>query len=280
MVLPDIRSEFADLIRNHVRGYAWVKMVEVPLVYPYDHFAVLARYLGLARSQGPIWALRTQGVMAVDRVLTLGKPYLTRILSVGGTGVVSPTHIRVVPGYPLKVITDRYVFQHNCRLIEGGILTGDALDGSVLGVSVECQGLTVLSEPKEREFLGFMRPGADRGSYSTCFLSSLLTEFHERLTTALRGEGRPCISCGFCEEVCPMGLLPHLMHKYLYRDLLEEAGRVGVESCISCGLCSYACPAKIDLQTQFHEARRLIDEDRQTMIESTSPPETAKEAAA
>jgi Na(+)-translocating NADH:ubiquinone oxidoreductase A subunit len=274
LVIPDIRSEFADLIRHHIRGYAWVKMMEIPLVYPYDHFAVLARHLGLARNQGPLWAMRTEGVLAVDRALTLGKPYLTRILSVGGTGVVSPAHIRVVPGYPLKAITDRYVFQHNRRIIDGGILTGQALDGSALGVGVECQAITILSEPKEREFLGFMRPGADRGSYSACFLSSLLTDFRERLTTAVRGEERPCISCNFCEEVCPVGLMPHLIHKYLHRDLLEEAGCAGVESCISCGLCSYVCPSKINLQAQFIEARRLIEEDRKTMIAS------AKEAAA
>jgi Na(+)-translocating NADH:ubiquinone oxidoreductase A subunit len=280
LVIPDIRSEFADLIRNHIRGYVWVKMVEVPLIYPYDHFAVLARHLGLSRSGGPVWAMRTEGVIAVDRALTLAKPYLTRIISVAGAGVISPAHVNIMPGYPLKAITDRYVFQHNRRVIDGGILTGQALDGSALGVNAECQGITILSEPKEREFLGFMRPGADRGSYSACFLSALMTEFRERLTTALRGEGRPCISCNFCEEVCPMGLMPHLVHKYLHGDLLEEAGQAGVESCISCGLCSYVCPSKINLQTQFIEARRLIEEDRKSMIESASQHETKKEAAA
>jgi len=280
LVMPDIRSEFADLIRNHLRGYAWVRMVDIPPKYPYDHFTVLARHLGLSRQGGPIWAMRTEGVVAVDRVLTLGRPHLTRVISVAGAGVISPTHIEVPPGYPLKAITDQYVFQHNRRVIDGGILTGEALGESSLGVQVECQGITVLSEPKEREFLGFMRPGADRASYSACFLSALLKAFRERFTTAVRGEGRPCVTCNFCEEVCPVGLMPHLLHKYLHRELLEEAGRAGVEKCISCGLCSYVCPSKIDLQTQFIEARRLIEEDRKTMSENASQHETAKEAAA
>lgn len=280
LVVPDIRSEFADLIRNHLRGYAWVKMVAIPLLYPYDHFAVLARHLGLSRNKGPVWAMRTEGVVAVDRALTLGRAYLTRVISVGGTGVISPGHIQVVPGYPLKAITDRYVFQHNRRVLDGGILTGRTLDGSTLGVNIECQGITVLSEPKEREFLGFVRPGADRGSYSACFLSTLMREFRERLTTAVRGEHRPCISCNYCEEVCPVDLVPHLIHKYLYRDLLEEADRAGVNSCISCGLCSYVCPCKIDLQTQFIEARRLIEEDKKEMAQSASTHEPAKEAVA
>ena len=53
-----------------------------------------------------------------------------------------------------------------------------------------------------------VRPGPDRGSYSKCFLSTLRRSFAERFTTALRGERRPCVSCGFCEEVCPAGIMP------------------------------------------------------------------------
>lgn len=107
LVIPNIKSEFADLIRNHIRGYAWVKMVEIPLTYPYDDFAILARVLELPRNKGPVWAMRTEGVLAIDRPLTLSKPCLVRLISVGGTGVISPAHIKVMTGYPLKPIIDK-----------------------------------------------------------------------------------------------------------------------------------------------------------------------------
>jgi len=39
LAMPNITSEFANLIRNQIRGYAWVKMLEIPLKYPHDNFA-------------------------------------------------------------------------------------------------------------------------------------------------------------------------------------------------------------------------------------------------
>jgi Na(+)-translocating NADH:ubiquinone oxidoreductase A subunit len=263
LVLPDIKSDFANLIRNHIRGHAWVKMVEIPLTYPYDDFSILARNLGLKRSEGPIWAVRTEGVLAVDRALTLSKPCLVRIVSIGGTGVSSPTHIKVMPGYPIQMIRDKYVFEPVARMINGGILTGELLGTETLGLDTECRGITILPELKDREFLGFIRPGWDRSCYAACYLSSLRKSFSERFTTGLRGEGRPCISCSFCEEVCPAGIIPHLIHKYLYRGLIEEVEQNRVDLCIECGLCSFVCPSKLDLMQQFIEAKRLIEQEKE-----------------
>lgn len=279
-ILPDIRSEFADLVRNHIRGYAWVKMVEIPLVYPYDDFAILARALELPSSKGPVWGLRTEGVLAVDRALTLAQPCLTRTISVGGTGVISPGHIEVMTGYPLKAITDKYVFEPHPRIVDGGILTGKVFGPEARGIGTECRGITVLPELKEREFLGFVRPGLNRSSYTPCFLSALTHRIRERLTTAMRGERRPCVSCNFCEEVCPAGISPHLIHKYLYRDLIEEAALARVDLCVECGLCSYVCPSKIDLRAQFTEAQKLVEEERREASKSASQGESSEEKSA
>lgn len=263
LVLPDIKSEFANLIRNQIRGYASVKMLEIPLTYPYDNFVILARRLVLKPSEGPVWAVRTEGVLAIDRALTLSRPCLVRIISVGGPGVDSPAHLKVMPGYPIKKITDKYVFAPAARVINGGILTGEVLGAETLGLDTECRGITIIPELEEREFLGFIRPGWDRSCYAECFLSSLRGKFRERLTTGVRGERRPCISCNFCEEVCPAGIMPHLIHKFLYSDDLDEVERARVDLCVECGLCSFVCPSKIDLTHEFIEAKELIEKEKE-----------------
>jgi Na(+)-translocating NADH:ubiquinone oxidoreductase A subunit len=277
LVMPHIRSELANLVHNRIRGHAWVKMLEIPLTYPYDNFALLARRLGLRRSEGPVWAVRTEGVLAVDRALTLTKPCTVRIISMGGTGVNSPMHIKVMPGYPIEEIRDKYVFEPAGRLINGGILTGELLGPGTLGVDTECRGITIVHELEEREFFGFARPGWDRSCYARCFLSSLREKFHERFTTGMRGEVRPCVSCNFCEEVCPAGIMPHFIHKFMYHDDIDEVEQARVDLCVECGLCSFVCPSKIELTREFIEAKELIEKEKEEIRQEQARKKLAEE---
>jgi len=173
------------LIKTHLRGYASVKLLEVPLTYPFDNFKIIARKLGLKSSNGPVWALNTEGVIAIDCALTLKKPCITRIISIGGIGINSPAHLKVMTGYPIDSIKEMYVFDPTSRVINGGILTGKSLNGEKKGIGTECRGLTVLPESEEREFLGFIRPGWGRASFSNSFLSSLRVPFKENYTSAV-----------------------------------------------------------------------------------------------
>lgn len=77
LVLPEIDSDLVRHVLETIRGYAWVKPVEMPRVtprYPFDDFALLARNLGFPRERGSsVWAVRTEGVLAIDRALTLSR---------------------------------------------------------------------------------------------------------------------------------------------------------------------------------------------------------------
>jgi len=257
LILPGIKSDFAEKAHEQIRGYAWAKIIKVPLKYPFSNFKVLAKNIGLKASDGPVWALRAEGVLAVDRVMTKKLPVTSRVISIAGPTVESPKHLEITTGYPIEKIAES-VSAENVRIINGGIFTGQKIESDQLGIDTECTGITVLEENTEREFLGFVRPGFDRKSYSNSYLSALRPAFAEPLNTALRGELRPCVSCNYCEQVCPMLTIPHLVHKFLYKDLLEEAEQAGLGLCIQCGLCSFVCPSKIDLAQQMAEAKQQI----------------------
>jgi Na(+)-translocating NADH:ubiquinone oxidoreductase A subunit len=259
LVLPDVESDLAERVRQTVRGYAWVTVVTVPLNYPSDNVGVVARKLGLKHSEpGPVWAVGAGGVLAVDRALTLSLPSTVRLFTMGGPGAEEPRHLLGVTGYPLKAILGERTDYARWRVLNGGALTGERLDPRQAGLDAECEGLTIVREHEGREFLGFMRPGLGKRSYSNCFVSVLRGVFPQRQDTALNGEPRACISCQFCEEVCPCGLMPHLIHKCLYRDDLEEAERAGIDLCVDCGLCTYVCPSKIELRSQLIEGRQRV----------------------
>jgi len=281
LVLPNIRSPFAREVREALRGQAFLALSSAPLRYPLDHFAVLARGLKLKPSGGPIWGLRVEGVLAVDGALSESAPVTERVVSLAGPAVTSPTHLRVMPGCPIELLTRSGLTGDGVRIINGGMLSGSRIRPDVVGLDVECTGLTVLPEHSEREFLGFLRPGSDRRSYSRCFLSLFRPARRERRTTGLRGEVRACIGCGYCEEVCPVGIMPHLIHKLLYQDELEEADAVGMGRCIECGLCSFVCPSKLELREQFAAARQRLaveaaEAARRMRAEQARPPAEAQ----
>ncbi len=278
LVLPDIQSDFAKEVRETLRGYAFVKLLQVPLRFPFDDFALIARKLGLKpNAEAPVWALRTEGVLAFDRALTHSRPCTVRIVTLGGPHVDSPGHMKLMPGYPLADVLADNVGPEPRRVIAGGVFDGSAIKPEQLGLDTECTGLTVLAEATEREFLGWITPGFDRRSYSKCFGSLLSNPGPEALTTAVRGEGRPCISCNFCEEVCPAGIMPHLLHKYIYQDLLEETEAARIDLCIECGLCSYVCPSKLELRCEFVATKQRIAEELHPEPETTAETEEVSE---
>jgi len=261
LILPKIRTDLAMTIKDQIRGYAWVKLIEVPLRYPYDHFEILSRHLNLKRDQGPIWGVNVEGVLAVDQALTASRPCVERVISLGGPGTADPGHVQLTAGYPVSQLLETYALPDTVA-IDGGVFSGQLLDGSMQGIAAECRGITLVPENRKREFLAFVRPGFDRQSYSRGFLSALCSRFPERVTNLVRGEVRPCVSCNFCEEVCPAGIIPHRLHKLIYQDEIDEIERSRIDLCIECGLCSFVCPSKIELTHEFREMKQTIVKEK------------------
>ncbi|MDP6634017.1 MAG: 4Fe-4S dicluster domain-containing protein [Phycisphaerae bacterium] len=265
LVLPDMKRKLALEIQETIRGHAWLKLAEVPLQmrYPFDNPTLLARHMGLfTEDAAPVWFIPVAGVIAFDRALTLGRPCTNRIISLAGPAIKEPTHMEVQIGYPIdKIVAGRLTRDDDVRVVNGGILTGTEITEDQAGIDTECSGLTVLETPTLREMFGWLRPGGDRRSYSKCFTSTLRKPFAENLSTSLRGEGRPCVACGQCVSVCPAGIMPNAIHKYLFSDELEQAQRLRTDLCVECGLCSYICPSKIDLYDELVRAKVQIAEE-------------------
>jgi hypothetical protein len=79
---------------SEYEGYAWVKLMEIPLRYPSNNFALQSRALGFGREKGsPGWALLVEGVLVVDEALTSSRPVISRIISLGGPRVKSRKHL-------------------------------------------------------------------------------------------------------------------------------------------------------------------------------------------
>ena len=64
-----------------------------------------------------------------------------------------------------------------------------------------------------------------------------------------------------------MNIMPHVIHKFLYQDALEDAEQVGLHVCVRCGLCSFVCPSKLDLVMQFTEAQITLELEKESIPE-------------
>ncbi len=67
----------------------------------------------------------------------------------------------------------------------------------------------------------------------------------------------PCISCGRCVDVCPIGLSPTLMFKYIGIGDIKAALDLNLMDCKECGSCSYVCPAHIPLVDGFKYGKKM-----------------------
>jgi Na+-translocating ferredoxin:NAD+ oxidoreductase RnfC subunit len=64
--------------------------------------------------------------------------------------------------------------------------------------------------------------------------------------------------------------MPHLIHKYLYKDRTEDAGRARVDLCVQCGLCSFVCPSKLELKEEFARAMIVTEQEKEEAPKGTS----------
>ena len=65
--------------------------------------------------------------------------------------------------------------------------------------------------------------------------------------TKFRSHENPCIHCGRCVAICPMGLNPTVYAKALNvtdaEDRIERYTEAKLNLCIECGSCSFVCPS-------------------------------------
>jgi Na+-transporting NADH:ubiquinone oxidoreductase subunit A len=135
----------------------------------------------------------------------------------------------------------------------GGVFTGFAgSPDSFMGFYQNA--LNLIDDGDREEPFAFIRPGANKPSYSTAFLSAFPRKPFP-MDCGQHGEVRACVNCGTCATICPVDILPQFTMKCLVADEVEEALAHGLLDCAECGLCTYACPSKIQLREVFRSAK-------------------------
>jgi electron transport complex protein RnfC len=67
-----------------------------------------------------------------------------------------------------------------------------------------------------------------------------------------------CIRCGRCIVVCPAGLVPTTISRFVEKEKYDELEKYSPLDCMECGCCAYECPAKIQLVKNIKLAKKAL----------------------
>ena len=147
---------------------------------------------------------------AVYQAVMKHKPLFERYVTVTGKQLKQPANLLVRMGTSMGELLQACgaLPEGDNKVLAGGPMMGKAVASLEVPVCKGTNAVTVLS-------------GSD----------------------AHRGKVQPCIRCGKCVEVCPMGLEPYLLATLSANDMYDRAEQEQIVSCIACGSCQFTCPS-------------------------------------
>ena len=165
---------------------------------------------------------------AICDAVEVGKPLIERVVTVTGS-VERPGNVLMRIGTTFE---DAIAFCGGYRgepvkLIAGGPMMGFAQFTDDVGIVKGTSGILVLDKQHVKEY-----------------------------------EELPCIRCGKCVEVCPMGLQPLMIDANSRLGKFDMAEAYHAMDCYECGSCAYICPSKRHLVQSIIAAKRTIAAQR------------------
>ena len=164
----------------------------------------------------------TASAVAVSDAVTKGLPSIERVTTITGKMVVNPGNWRLRLGTTVEKALELVegINEQPAKLLLGGPMMGIAQ--SSLGVTVmkNTSGILLISKDEVSQY-----------------------------------SSEPCIRCGRCVEVCPMGILPATISQAVENNRFDWAEDLNVMSCIECGSCSYVCPSRRPLNQHFKRGK-------------------------
>jgi len=211
-----------------------------------------------------VWYAGVQDVLAIGRLFATGAIEVERVVSLAGPSVRRPRLLRARVGTMLDDLVAGELEPGEHRVVSGSVLSGRAASGPIHGyLGRYHQQVSVVPEGRERQFLGWLRPGFDRFSSTGAFLSALLPRRRFRMTTTTHGSDRAIVPIGLYERVLPMDLEPTYLLKALVMHDVERAEQLGVLELEEedLGLLSFVCPSKTDYGPHLRRVLATLQEE-------------------
>lgn len=219
-----------------------------PAANPSLHIQAIAPLLS---QDDIVWSLTAHDVTCLGRLITEGKVRVSRIVGVGGPGIVKgrALFLKLRDGFPVSPLIANRLEKSPARLISGDPLMGlEVKADEFLGSNISV--FSVIPENRSREFLHFFRIGLDKYSFSRAYLSGHTSSPKlYPLTTHQHGEERAFIDSTLIDKVQPLSISTMHLVKSLLAEDYDTAVQLGLLEVVpeDFALPSFVCPSKIDM---------------------------------
>ena len=210
-----------------------------------------------------VWHIGYQDVIAMAKLFLTGALDASRVVALCGPVVKSPRLVKTVLGASLAELTDNELNDGKNRIISGSVLAGSSAHGVHGYLGRYHNQVSVLAEGHEKEFLGWIAPGATKFSVTRAYLSHLSPKRLFNMTTTTNGSSRAMVPIGNYERVMPLDVLPTLLLRDLVSGDTDSAQTLGCleldEEDLS--LCTFVCPGKYDYGTILRNCLTTIQKE-------------------
>lgn len=210
-----------------------------------------------------VWHLGYQDVIAIGKLFTSGELNSERVVALAGPAVTNPRLIKTVLGAAVSELTAGELAEGNNRIISGSVLSGATAHGVHGYLGRYHTQVSVLAEGTEKEFLGWIAPGATKFSVTRAYLSHLSPKRLFNMTTTTNGSSRAMVPIGNYERVMPLDILPTLLLRDLIAGDTDSAVTLGALELDEedLALCTFVCPGKYDYGTILRNCLTTIQKE-------------------
>ncbi|PID64701.1 MAG: NADH:ubiquinone reductase (Na(+)-transporting) subunit A, partial [Gammaproteobacteria bacterium] len=122
--------------------------------------------------------------------------------------------------------------------------------------------VSLLEEGDQQEFIGWLRPGANKFTATRAYLGGISKKL-QALTTSSGGSPRSMVPIGMYEKVMPLDILPTLLLKAIIVKDTDTAQQLGVLELDEedLALCTFVCPSKYEYGAILRENLEKIEKE-------------------
>lgn len=211
-----------------------------------------------------VWHIGYQDVIAIGHLFRTGEVDSQRVVALGGPGIRTPRLIRTQLGASVEDLTGNELTNGDVRIISGSVLSGRTMDGINAFLGRYHLQVSAVTEGREREFLGWQKPGLDQFSIKRVFASAFLRPNQQySFTTSTNGSRRAMVPIGMYEKVMPLDILPTFLLRAIIVGDTDQASALGALELDEedLALCTFVCPGKYDYGPILRDVLNTIEND-------------------